>query len=91
MPKGESMPSSVFDALLEEKIENFKKGYIDTAKRVFYDQDTEKLIHPGEYGLYREIMVKEFLQFIIPQKVTIDSGFLITQKDNVSTQCDIII
>ncbi|MBL7224601.1 MAG: hypothetical protein ISS59_00550 [Desulfobacteraceae bacterium] len=84
------MPNYIFDALIEEKLEAFKGAFLNTAKQVFYDPDKKQLIHPGEFGLYREIIVKNFIKFFIPQIVAIDNGFLITPKDNVSTQCDVI-
>ena len=86
-----SMPNFIFDSLIEEKIEIFKNQFANTSKQVFFDPDNKKLIHPGEFGLYREVIVKNFIKFLIPQIVTMDNGFLITPKDNVSTQCDIII
>lgn len=85
------MPNTIFNALIEEKIEIFKNQFVNTSKQVFFDPDKKGLIHPGEFGLYREVIVKNFIKFFIPQIVTMDTGFLITPKDNVSTQCDVII
>ena len=41
--------------------------------------------------MYREKLVKDFLRFIIPQKLAINQGFIISSNDEISTQCDIII
>jgi len=54
------MPSKIFNFLLEEKIEVFKRSFCDTAKQTFVDPNGE-LIHPGEFGNYRESCCKDFL------------------------------
>jgi hypothetical protein len=56
-----------------------------------FSNDNGKLIHPGEFGIYREAICKRFLEFIIPKKLSIDNGFLINTNNEVSTQCDIVI
>ena len=47
------LPNRIFNSLLEEKIDVFIRGFVDTAKQTFVDQ-SGKLIHPGEFGKYRE-------------------------------------
>jgi len=85
------MASQIFQNILKSEIENFKKSFSDTSTDLFYDSRTGKLIHPGEFGMYKERVVKKFLQMIIPQRLSIHTGFVITPKNNVSTQCDIVI
>jgi hypothetical protein len=86
------MSNKIFDSLLSEKIENFRTSFSGTAKEVFYDDANKKMIHSLEFGLYRESICKDFLKFIIPSRLEIDDGFIISIKDNnVSTQCDIVI
>ena len=85
------MSSKIFNALLEEKIENLISAYQNTSRTVFFDDKEKRLIHSGEFGAYREKLVKEFLRFVIPQKVAINNGFIISSTDEISTQCDIII
>lgn len=84
------MPNKIFNSLLEEKIENFVRGFCSTAKQTFVGANG-KLIHPGEFGNYREACCKDFLQYFIPQSLSIEEGFIINTLDEVSTECDIII
>lgn len=85
------MSNIIFNALLEEKIENFIAAYEKTSNQVFYDEAKKRLKHSGEYGTYREILVREFLKFFTPSRLDIHNGFLITSTDAISTQCDAII
>lgn len=84
------MSNRVFQALAKEKIEQLCKSY-ETSKAVFWDEDKNKLIHPGEYGEYREKAVKELLELFIPQSLRISEGFIISSNGDISTQCDIVI
>lgn len=85
------MPNHIFDNLLLEKVEQFKASFLSTSKSVFYDSNKKRLFHTGEYGTYRESIVRDFLRFIVPGSLDISTGFLITSLDDVSTQCDVII
>jgi Domain of unknown function (DUF6602) len=76
---------------LDEKIEGFVSAYRKTSHQVFYDEKNKRLRHTGEYGTYREILVREFLNFFTPSRLDIHNGFLITSTDSVSTQCDAIV
>jgi Domain of unknown function (DUF6602) len=85
------MPNKIFDALYIEKVEQFILSFSDTSKKIFYDDEKKQIFHNGEYGMYRESIVRDFLKFIVPPSLDISSGFLITTLDDVSSQCDIII
>ncbi len=85
------MSSRVFESLLLEKIDQFVTSFSSTSTEIFYDDDKKRLFHTGEYGTYRESIVKDFLKFIIPPSFDISTGFLITADDDISTQCDIIV
>lgn len=86
------MSNDIFDALLSEKIDHFVTSFGHTSREVFYNENNKKLSHSLEFGLYREAICKEFLKFIIPSRLDIDDGFIISPKNNcVSTQCDIVI
>lgn len=87
----DNMPNDIFNSLLEEKVQAFLFGYEKTSHQVFYDEDKSRLRHTGEYGTYREILVRDFLSFFTPARLDIHDGFIITGKDSVSTQCDIIV
>lgn len=63
----------------------------EISKDVFYNKEKQRIFHNGEYGGYRETVIKNWLSLYIPQIYGIDSGFVITSSNKVSTQCDIII
>jgi hypothetical protein len=84
------MASTIVESLLIEQVEIFKQAFLLTSKSLFYDSNG-KLAHPGEYGVYREAICKDFLRFFIPGNLDITNGFVIDANNNVSTQADIII
>lgn len=73
-----------------ENFLNLKASYV-TSKKIFWDEKKNQLVHPGEYGSYRERLVKRWLRIYVPKKFEISSGFLINSENKISTQCDIII
>jgi hypothetical protein len=77
-------------SLLNEKLNHFKLLFLESSRQLFANNEG-KLIHPGEFGTYRETICKEFLTSFIPQRMTIDSGFLINSDGKISTQCDLVI
>lgn len=83
--------SHIFRTILERKIDVFVGTYSDDGNSLFKNKDTGKLIHPGEYGMYREQTFKELLRVITCKDMDISDGFIITSKDEISTQCDIVI
>lgn len=85
------MSNKIFTALINEQINIFKNSFCETSTFLFYDEKLKQLIHPGEYGMYRENDVKNFLKYFIPERLNVDDGFIITADDFISTQCDIII
>lgn len=85
------MSSSIFNKILEEKIDFFRYSFKETSKGLYYDGVSKKLIHPGEYGVFRENVCKEYLRAITPLKLDFGAGFIINDKGDVSTQIDIII
>ena len=85
------MANKIFDSILKEKIDHFKSSFSSTTTDLFYDEKAKRISHMGEYGAYREAVVREFLQFIVPRGLDISKGFLITSLDDVSTQCDVLV
>jgi len=85
------MPSRIFNELLDEQVGIFRNSFSSVSKSLFYDEKERKLIHAGEFGTYREAIVREFLRFFVPQNFDISTGFVINSNDDVSTQCDIVI
>lgn len=85
------MASEVFNALLKERIDAFKSAFSSVSTEVFYDQVTNRLRHTGEYGTFREAIVRDFLKFVVSRSLDLSTGFVITGMNDVSTQCDIVI
>lgn len=82
--------NEIFDSLVKANIEKFKSDFKNLSRQVFVDSNGE-LIHPGEFGMYRERIVKDFLKPFLPSRLDIGTGFIITSKGRISTQCDIIV
>lgn len=82
--------NEIFDKLVKSKIEKFFDDYKNLSREVFVDENG-KLIHPGEFGIYREKIVKKLIEPFLPAHLAVGSGFIITKQNNVSTQCDLII
>lgn len=82
--------NNIFIKLVQSKIEQFENDYISLSRQIFVDSDG-KLIHPGEFGTYREKIIRAFLEPFLPTRLAIGNGFIITSKDRISSQCDIII
>ncbi len=82
--------NKIFDKLIKSKIEKFVADYENLSRQIFVDEEG-KLIHPGEFGTYREKIIKNLIQPFLPTRLAIGSGFIITSEDNISTQCDLII
>jgi hypothetical protein len=84
------MSNKIFEKLLVDEIETFRNSFSNVSKDLFTNSD-EKLFHPGEYGMYREAISRKFIKSFSPAHLDIDQGFLINSKDDLSTQCDIVI
>ena len=85
------MAINIFKSLFHEKVNTFSKLYSETSKNIFYDDEKHKLIHPGEFGTYRESICKDFIKFFVPMQFEIDNGFIINANNEISTQCDLFI
>jgi hypothetical protein len=85
------MASEVFNALLKERIDVFKSAFSSVSTELFYDKVAKRLRHTGEYGTFREAIVRDFLKFVAPRGLDLSTGFVITGMNDVSTQCDIVI
>jgi hypothetical protein len=83
--------SSIFETLLLEKADIFRAAFSSVSTEVFYDSKKKKLRHAGEYGMFREAIVRDFLRLVVRCSLDMSSDFVITSMDDVSTQCDIVI
>ncbi|WP_170328726.1 DUF6602 domain-containing protein [Ruegeria arenilitoris] len=84
------MTNKVFINILNRRIGDFINAFDYDAKSIF-SNETNKLFHAGEYGLLKEKAVISLLRLIVPENLSISSGFLLTSNGEISTQCDIII
>lgn len=81
---------NAIDVLLDEKINEFKTSFIKNSRSLFVDEEGG-LVHPGEFGAYRESVVKKFLINVLPERMGLESGFVVTSNGKISSQCDIVI
>lgn len=73
------------------KVDNFLTE-MDSSRKLYEDVSKHNnLLHAGEYGMYKERSLREFLKFIIPYKYEITDGYLINSLNETSTQCDLIV
>lgn len=84
------MPSQRFRTLFDRNISAFAGLFSEDADSLFLDE-RNKLIHPGEYGRYREDSCKNMLRLLLDNNFAVSDGFLFSSKNNISTQCDIIV
>ena len=78
--------------MIEERIDGFRSAFAQHAKELFRDDSKQnKLSHPGEFGTYREGIVRDFLQSFLPQRLAIDTGFVVNALGEVSGQIDLVI
>ena len=86
------MPNKIIDELIEERIDIFRSAFAQRAKVLFRDEDKHnRLRHPGEFGTYREAITRDFLQPFLPQRLAIDTGFIVDPLEEVSGQIDLVI
>ncbi len=83
--------NNIYHALLEEKIEHFIYSFKKVSRELFFSEEKNRLIHTGEFGRLREVVSKDFVQFIIARRLDIGTGFLLNHTGEVSTQVDLVI
>lgn len=83
--------TNILEQLIDGRIKEFKKDFCDDSRALFYDEKNKKLIHPGEFGSYRERITKQLLSYFLPSRYVLSDGFLVNSSGEVSTQCDIIV
>ena len=71
IPNSENKINKLFKA----KIEQFKQAFINTSRDVYTNEDGN-LLHPSEFGINREEIVKNYLKNILPDRMEIGSGFV---------------
>lgn len=84
------MASKILEKIFERNIEQFV-GHFSDDSSIIYKNEKSKLIHPGEYGKYKEESCKQILRLILNKSLCLSDGFVITADDQITTQCDVII
>ncbi|RDB02367.1 DUF6602 domain-containing protein [Runella aurantiaca] len=84
------MGNRIIKKILEAETAQFRTNFSAISKDIFYDPEKKRIFHNGEFGSYREKIVKDFLKQLIPQRFSIGTGFIVNSIDEVSTQCDLI-
>lgn len=85
------MEYKVLENLVTIKLENFISEYKNTGK-LFENEDVHnKLLHPGEYGMYKEKLLSKLFEFTLPKKYSCGTGFITNSNKEITTQCDIIL
>ncbi|XRG77040.1 DUF6602 domain-containing protein [Rossellomorea sp. GAMAL-10_SWC] len=85
------MTSKIFDEVLDRHINFFIEDFCYRSIELFKPSEKDKFFHSGEFGVYREQIVRSFLKKLIPTNLEIGTGFIINDKSEVSTQCDVIV
>ena len=85
------MSSSIFTTMLKRQIDLFVATFQNDGNALFKNERTA-LIHPGEYGMYREQRFRSLLQSFLTRDYSVSDGFIISSVDNnVTTQCDVLV
>lgn len=82
--------NKIYKTILNRKLENFVSLFTDDSNSIFKNPEN-RLIHPAEYGKYREESCREILKLLLKKKYKVSDGFVFTCDDKISTQCDVII
>lgn len=83
--------TTAIDRLVREKAKNFRLPFGRTTQEIFTDDSSEAIYHPGEYGGYRERLLKSLLKSFLPGYANCSEGFIISSDEERSTQVDVII
>ena len=75
--------NNIFLQLIKTKIEQFENDYINLSRQIFVDS-SGKIIHPGEFGTYREKIIRNFLKPFLPTRLDIGNGFIITARTELA-------
>lgn len=69
----------------------FKDDFLDLSRVIYAsEQSANGLHHSGEFGRYREQILRSFMTAFLPHRLGVGDGFLVTMDGLRSTQCDVI-
>ncbi|MBF5093730.1 hypothetical protein F1643_03700 [Azospirillum sp. INR13] len=86
----------IIEKLAREHAASFRRNFLELSRDLFENATTGKLYHPGEFGGYRERLLKRMLLSFLPSHFACSEGFVIGHTSKVdpasrSTQCDVIV
>lgn len=85
------MEYKVLENLVTIKLKNFIAEY-ENACQLFENEDVKNgLLHPGEYGMYKERLLSSLFEFSLPKKYSCGTGFITNSQKEITSQCDIIL
>ncbi|WP_254460097.1 DUF6602 domain-containing protein [Xanthomonas sacchari] len=88
----ETNASLAMQALALNTARKFRDDYLAMSRHIFRDQEKRNgLLHSGEFGVYREQLLRTLLVSHLPARLAIGSGFLSTAQQPSSTQCDVVL
>ena len=83
---------NIFNKLFREQSEIFLESFGNHSGEIFHSEANRNgLLHAGEFGIYREGIVKNYISSFIPQRLRVESGFVISSEGEVSNQADVVI
>lgn len=85
------MFSPQFNEFIDYHIKDFKHRFEKLSRNLYSHSSQGSLLHPGEFGMYREEICESFIRPITPSYLGIENGFVITRDGQISKQCDILI
>lgn len=84
------MSDNIINKILLHKAKRFKGVFADDSVDLYFNSKN-KTFHAAEFGRYRENLTADFLKSFIPGYISVSTGFIVSQKNRVSTQCDIVL
>lgn len=85
------MEYNILQKIVNVKLREFLLKYYNSLSLYENEDVKNKLIHSGEYGMYKENIVKDLFKFALPNKYSTGTGFIYNSDKNITTQCDIIL
>lgn len=85
------MSNKIYTTLLQRQIDTFVATFQDDGASLFKNEQNA-LIHPGEYGMYRERCFCTLLRAVLTRDCSLSDGFIFSSRhEQPTTQCDILV
>ena len=77
-------------SLVRDKANIFREAYLGLSHDLFTDPESGRRFHQGEFGRYREELLKNLLRSFLPDSIGMGEGFVVDRNGGISTQTDFI-